>query len=74
MIRMLSKHGNSMALVIDRGVMDLLNIEKDTPLDVTTDGSVLIIAPVREARRRRQFLAAMNEGNARYGRMLKRLA
>jgi len=74
MIKKLARHGNSMALVIDRGVMDLLNIQKSTLLNVTTDGNVLIVAPVRDPKRHKKFQTALAEGNARYGHILKRLA
>ena len=46
MIKQLTKHGNSWAIVIDRPVMDLLKIEPETPLEITTDGHVLTIEPV----------------------------
>jgi antitoxin component of MazEF toxin-antitoxin module len=74
MTKRLTKHGNSLALVIDRGVLDLLNISDDTPLDISTDGDVLIVAPVRSAARRRAFQSALEKTNKRYGRLLKRLA
>lgn len=48
MIKRLTKHGNSLALVIDRPVLDLLRIDADTPLSVTTDGDRLIIVPIRD--------------------------
>ena len=74
MIKKLTKHGNSMALVIDKGVLDILNIEDNTPLDISTDGKVLIISPVRDEKRRRQFEAALEKVNKKYGQALKRLA
>ena len=74
MTKKLTKHGNSLALVIDRGVLDLLNIDDDTPLDVSTDGDVLIVTPVRSNARRKVFQSALDKTNKRYGRLLKRLA
>lgn len=74
MIKRLTKHGNSLALVIEKGVLDLLDIDADTPLSISTDGSCLIIAPVRDADRREKFKAALGKANGRYGRALKRLA
>ena len=74
MVKKLTKHGNSLALVIDRPVLDLLKIDADTPLEISTDGQVLILAPVRDERRRRKFEEALAKTNKRYGRMLKRLA
>ncbi len=61
-------------LVIDRGVLDLLDIDGDTPLSVTTDGQCLIVTPVRDPGREKRIRAALAEGNRRYGKMLKRLA
>ena len=74
MIKRLTNHGNSLALVIDRPVLDLLKIDGDTPLEVSTDGQVLIISPVREKERRRKFERALKLANKRCGRMLKHLA
>ncbi len=74
MIKRLSKHGNSLALVMDRGVLNLLNIDAETPLDISTDGEVLIISPVRDEKRRKKFEDAVAETNRKYGRILKKLA
>ena len=74
MIKKLSKHGNSLALVIDRPILDLLKIDEDTPLEISTDGDSLVIAPVRDAKRRKQFKKALKDSNRRYGNALKRLA
>jgi antitoxin component of MazEF toxin-antitoxin module len=74
MIKRLTKHGNSLALVIDRGVLNLLDIDTDTPLTITTDGTSLILTPVRNQHRQRRFRNALQDVNRRYGRALKRLA
>jgi antitoxin MazE len=74
MIKKLTKHGNSLALVIDKGVLDILNIDDKTPLDISTDGKMLLISPVRDEERKRQFQAAVEKANLKYGRALKRLA
>ncbi|MBI5855767.1 MAG: AbrB/MazE/SpoVT family DNA-binding domain-containing protein [Nitrospirae bacterium] len=74
MIKKLTKHGNSLALVIDRGVLDLLDIDAETPLSIKTDGRCLIVTPAQDGARQKKFRAALEEGNRRYGKMLKRLA
>ena len=74
MVKKLTKHGNSLALVLDRGVLDLLEIDADTPLNIKTDGKCLIVTPAQIPARQKKFLAALEEGNRRYGKMLKRLA
>jgi antitoxin MazE len=74
MVKKMTKHGNSLAVVIDRPVLDLLKIDADTPLDISTDGDMLMIRPVRDARRRKRFEQALAQTNRKYGRALKRLA
>ena len=74
MIKNLTKHGNSLALVIDRAVLGLLKIDADTPLDISTDGEVLIVSPVRDAEHREKFHTALKAANRRYARTLERLA
>jgi antitoxin component of MazEF toxin-antitoxin module len=74
MIKRLTKHGNSLALVIDRPVLDLLEIDDQTPLSVTTDGKCLIIAPVSDEKRRKAFQNALKKVNKHYDRALKKLA
>ncbi len=74
MIKKLTKHGNSLALVIDRGVLDLLDIDAETPLSIKTDGRCLIVTPAQDSARQKKFRSALEEGNRRYGKMLKRLA
>ncbi len=74
MIKRLTKHGNSLALVIDKGALDLLEIDAETPLRITTDGRCLIITPERDQEREKKFREALSEGNRKYGKALKRLA
>ena len=74
MLKKLTRHGNSLALVLDKGVIELLNIDSETPLEISTDGSLLLITPVRDEKRRRQFQDALEKTNTRYERTLKRLA
>ncbi|MSR58850.1 MAG: AbrB/MazE/SpoVT family DNA-binding domain-containing protein [Planctomycetaceae bacterium] len=74
MIKKLSKHGNSLALVIDRSILDLLKIDEDTALEISTDGSALVIAPVVNEKRRKRFEAALASTNKRYANALRQLA
>jgi antitoxin component of MazEF toxin-antitoxin module len=47
MIKKLSAVGNSLGLIIERPILELLDITKDTSLEVKTDGEALIIRPVK---------------------------
>jgi antitoxin component of MazEF toxin-antitoxin module len=74
MVKKLTKHGNSLALVIDRPILSLLNIDQDTPLEMSTDGERLIVAPAGKSGRRKKFEAAQQWAHQTYGRAFKRLA
>jgi antitoxin MazE len=74
MVKRLTKHGNSYALVIERPILDLLGIDPESPLEIITDGNTLTIAPVRDEKRRKLFESALAKTNKRYGGMLKHLA
>jgi antitoxin MazE len=74
MVKTLTKHGNSYALVIDKPILELLNIRPDSPLEVTTDGTVLIIRPASETGRGGRLAKSLAKVNARHGKALKKLA
>jgi antitoxin MazE len=74
MVKKLTKHGNSLALVIDRPILDLLKIDPETPLDVSTDGKQLIIAPAKPSAQRKKFDAAKELAHKRYGSTFAKLA
>ena len=74
MVKHLTTHGNSAALVIDKPVLELLHITMKTPLELATDGRNLIISPVRNGKRTVRFRAALEAVNRRHGKALKALA
>lgn len=45
MNKRLSVIGNSLGVIIDKPILELLNIDRDTVLEVKTDGESLIIKP-----------------------------
>jgi len=47
-IKQLTKIGNSLGVIIERPILELLKIDRDTQLEVRTDAVGLIIRPVRE--------------------------
>ncbi|MGA2063504.1 MAG: hypothetical protein ABSG86_00965 [Thermoguttaceae bacterium] len=69
-----SKHGNSLALVIDRSILELLGIDERTTLEISTDGRALVVVPARGTRRRERFQDALAACNQQYGKALKRVA
>jgi antitoxin component of MazEF toxin-antitoxin module len=73
MIKKLAAVGNSLGLIIERPILDLLNITKETPLEVKTDGEALIIRPVRQDKMER-VLAAADELMDSHQRTFEKLA
>lgn len=74
MIKTLTKHGNSLALVIEKPILDLIGAQADTPFDVTTDGQALVLTPIKDASRQTAFNAALEKVNHKYSKALKKLA
>lgn len=74
MIKKLVSHGNSAALIIDKPILQLLKVDEDTPLEITTDGRNLIISPVEDEKREKKFKAALEKVNKVHGKTLKKLA
>jgi len=74
LLKKLTKHGNSLALIIDRPILDLLKIDPETPLDISTDGKRLIVAPVEPSSGRRKFDAAQEWAHKRYGKAFEKPA
>ena len=74
MTKHLTQHGNSAALIIDKPILALLNINMTTPLEISTDGRSLVISPAIERSRQKKFAAAMAVVNARHGKSFRKLA
>lgn len=74
MQKKLVKHGNSLALVIDKPILELLKIEEDTPLEITTNGDALVVLPARSKERQKRFREAMERTSQKYADAFKRLA
>jgi antitoxin component of MazEF toxin-antitoxin module len=74
MIKKLTQHGNSLALVIDKSILDQIGADTDTRFEISTDGKALILTPVKDTGRGESFKAALDNINARYPKVLKKLA
>lgn len=74
MIKKLVTHGNSAALIIDKPILNLLKVDMNTPLEVSTDGKNLIISPVESGKREKRFKAALEKVNKIHGKTLRKLS
>jgi antitoxin MazE len=74
MVKRLTWIGDSLALVLDKPLLELLGIDEDTPLELSTSGGVLVVTPVRDRARERKLKKALQKINREYGGLFKRLA
>jgi len=54
MNKKLTKHGNSLALVIEKPILNLLKIDAETNLDITIDGDALVVRAATKKKRNTQ--------------------
>jgi len=74
MVKKLTKTGNSLALVLDKPILARVKINADTPLEVSTDGEVIVISPLRHRRRTARLKRIVEEADRQYGGVFRRLA
>jgi len=74
MTKRLSRSGNSLALVIDRPLLEALEIDADTELELSTDGDVLVVTPIRDRKRSNRVGELVAEAHEQYGGVFRRLA
>ena len=74
MIKKLSRLGNSSALVVDRALMELMEIDGDTPLKITVEGRRLIVEPLSEEERADKIRKIITRTGKKNTELFKRLA
>ena len=73
MVKRMIQHGNSVALVIDKPIMEMLNISNDTTFEISTDGKNLILSPQSRPNQQNDIMNSLEKINKRYGKVLKKL-
>ena len=74
MLKTITRHGNSAALVIERPILELLNADINTMFDITTDGTALILTPVRDEAQLTATRASIERIGKRYRKSFEELA
>jgi antitoxin component of MazEF toxin-antitoxin module len=73
MRKKLSAIGNSLGVVIEKPILELLDIDRDTELEMRTDGERLILEPVRTGKRAK-VKSAVQRAMATHDATLRKLA
>ena len=66
--------GNSLGIIIERPILDLLKIDRDTPIDVRTDGDRLILEPLAKENRATKLKSAVTRVMKNHHETLRKLA
>ncbi|MBF5046042.1 AbrB/MazE/SpoVT family DNA-binding domain-containing protein [Aggregicoccus sp. 17bor-14] len=74
MKKKLTPIGNSLGLVLDKPLLELLGIDRETELELLTDGECLVIQPVRSGGRRKQVSRAIDSVLTRHASTMRKLA
>ncbi len=63
-----------MALVIDKPILDMLQISAETPLEISSNGDQLLVTPCRDRARQKKIDASLEKINAKFEDDLRRMA
>jgi len=74
MTKRLVQHGNSAALVLEKPLLQLLNIDLTTDLEIITDGKNLIVSPASSQASEGDLLASLEKINKLHSATLEKLA
>ena len=74
MTKRLIQHGNSTALIIDKPILDMLNLTPETTFQLSTDGKNIILSPQNEKFQEKDILQSLEKINKKYGKILKKLS
>lgn len=74
MAKRLTRTGNSFALVLEKRILAATGIDADTPLEVSTDGDVIVISPVRSRKRTAKLKRILEELDREHAGAFRRLA
>lgn len=74
MRKTLTRTGNSLALVLDKPLLEATGIDADTKLEISTDGDVIVISPVRSAKRTARLRRILDDLDREHSGAFARLA
>ena len=74
MIKSLTRTGNSVALVLDKQLLDAAHLDPNQEVEVSTNGRVIVIAPVRSRRDVEKFKRGQELMHEKFAGAFRRLA
>jgi antitoxin component of MazEF toxin-antitoxin module len=74
MLKTLTRTGNSLALVLDKPLLEATGIDASTELEISTDGDVIVISPVRSRKRTARLRSILKDLDREHAGAFRRLA
>jgi len=74
MIKKLTRTGNSVALVLDKPLLDQLGLDENGEVELSTNGQVLVVTPKRDPVREHKFRKSLDKINQKYAGVFRRLS
>ncbi|HET7710855.1 MAG TPA: AbrB/MazE/SpoVT family DNA-binding domain-containing protein [Thermoanaerobaculia bacterium] len=74
MRKRLTRTGNSLAIVLDKPLLEATGIDEETEVEISTNGEIIVLTPVRDRKRQRKLKRILDELDAQYGGLFKRLS
>lgn len=74
MKKKLTRTGNSVALVLDRALLEQTGMDEHSEVEISSNGDVIVVTPVRDEDREERFRAVADRINQRYAGLFRRLS
>lgn len=74
MIKKLTRTGNSVALVLDKPLLEELGLDENSEVEISTNGQVIVLTPKRDSGRERKFRKSVEKINRKYAGLFRRLS
>jgi antitoxin component of MazEF toxin-antitoxin module len=74
MVKKLTRTGNSVAVVLDKELLEATGLDAGSTVEISTDGRVIIISPPVEKKRSEKVDRILGKLDRRYGAVFKKLA
>ena len=74
MNKKLTKHGNSLALVLDKPLLQLLKINEETVLEISIKNGSLVISPIKKSKKNKKVEEIADSIMDKYNDAFKKLS
>jgi antitoxin component of MazEF toxin-antitoxin module len=74
MKKKLTRTGNSVALVLDKPLLEQVGLDENSEVEISTNGDIVVLTPVRNTARARKFQKSAEKVTEQYAGLFRRLS